>query len=280
MGLVKNLWRGFAGGADLNRQQTLRFILEDIQVQVRLPYSNVDSEQPPRLVNYSYKTPGWFESNMHQQRQHYYVHLQSRCWFYLFPLLRFGDGEQGHLFCSLWLKRVPADVNALDRQQLVDYVIEEHNEHYNADYEPDTPYSHGKGINTEIRLKTRAEAELAASRGSPHRLENLEKYTAIAIENHGFPSLTPASIIQLHGQHWVYYQDKRRQDSPDGEDFYCLPLDSRYYFAISFQLYAPSYGNKRWLKHAKATQQMVLDSLKVSPADNTADNLLVHTNDK
>lgn len=280
MGLVKNVWQGFAGGPDLNRQQTHRFLLEDIQVQVRMPHSNVETIASPRLVNFPYKTPGWFESNMEQQRQHFYVHLNTECWFYLAPVLRFDDGELGHLFCSLWLKRVPDGINALDRQQLAQCVIEEHNEHYNAAVQPETPYNHGKGINTEIRQDTRAEAELAASRGSPYRLDNLEKFTAIAINSHGYSPLAPASIISLHGQDWVFYQDKRRPDFPNGADFYCLPLDNSYYFAISFQYTVCQSGNTRWLKHAKATQQMVLDSLKVSPVDITADNLLVHTSEK
>ena len=71
MGLVKNVWQGFAGGPDSHRQQTQRFLLEDIQVQIRLPHSNVETIASPRHVNFPYKTPGWFERNMEQQRQHY-----------------------------------------------------------------------------------------------------------------------------------------------------------------------------------------------------------------
>lgn len=277
MGLVKNIWRGFAGGPDLNRLQTHRFLLEDIQVQVRLPHSNVETIASQRHVNFPYKTPGWFERNMEQQRQHYYVHLQTRCWFYMFPLLRFGDGELGHLFCSLWLKRVSSDVNALDRQQLADYLIREYDEHYNADVTPDDPCEQARGVNTRTRQKIRAEAELAASRGSTSRLDNLEKHIALSIN---YPPLEPAKIITMHSMEWVSYVDKPFPASLRGVDYYCLPLSEQFCFAISFTLYAPGYGNKRWLKHAKATQQMVLDSLKVSPADNTADNLLVHINDK
>ena len=80
----------------------------------------------------------------------------------------------------------------------------------------------------------------------------------------------------MHGMEWVSYVDKPFPASLRGVDYYCLPLSEQFCFAISFTLYAPGYGNKRWLKHAKATQQMVLDSLKVSPVDNTADNLLTN----
>lgn len=273
MGLIKNVWQGFAGGPDLNHQQTLRFILENAQVQVRLPYSNIETIESPRLVNFPFKTPGWFESNMKQQKQHFYVHLQTRCWFYLFPLLRFGDGEQGHLFCSLWLKRVSSDVNALDRQQLADYVIREYDEHYNAEIIPDDPCEQAKGVNTRTIQKIRAEAELSASRGSTYRLDNIEKEIALSLN---YPPLKPAKIIAMNGQDWVFYQERRSPGGGCNVDCYCLPLSEQYYLIIDFDLYAPSFGNKRWLKHAKATQQMVLDSLKVSPVDNTADNLLTN----
>lgn len=271
MGLVKNIWRGFAGGADHSRQQTLQFLLEDTQVQICLPYSNVETEKPPRVVNYPYKTPGWFERNMEQQRQHCYVHLQSRCWFYLFPLLRFDDGQQGRLFCSLRLKRVPPGVNALDRQQLADYVIQEYDEHYNADVMPDAPCEQARGVNTQTRQKLRAEAELAASRGSTYRLDNLEDMMELAIN---YPPLEPARIITMDGQDWVFYQDRYFPGGDCHIDCYCLPLSEQYYLIIDFDLYAPSYGNKRWLKHAKATQKMVLDSLSIGSVDNTTDNLL------
>lgn len=279
MGLVKNLWRGFAGGADHSRQQTLRFILEDIQVQVRLPYSNIETEESARVVNYPFHQKNWFDNNAKQRNQHCFVHLHTECWYYMASIFRFADGELGNMFCRLWLKKVPEGINALDRQQLAQHVINEHHEHYNAPVQPDIPYNHCKGLNTEIRQRVQAEAELAASRGSPHRLENLEEYTAIAIESQGYSALAPASIISLHGQDWVYYQDKQFLDSPNGADFYCLPLDDQHYFAISFRYTVYQSEKKRWLKHAKATQQMVLDSLKVSQIDNTADNLLVHTDD-
>ena len=277
MGLINNLWRGFAGGADLNRQKTLRFLLEDTQVQIRLPYSNVETEEQLRIVNYPYKTLGWFENHMEQQRQHHFVHLQTRCWFYLFPLLRFDDGQQGRLFCSLRLKRVPTGVNVLDRQQLANYVIQEYDEHYNANVMPDDPCEQARGVNTQTRQKLRAEAELAASRGATYRLDNLERMIALAIN---YPPLEPAQIIAINGQDWVFYQDRYFPGGDCHIDCYCLPLSEQYYLTIDFDLYAPSYGNKRWLKHAKATQQMILDSLIVSPVDVAADNLLVHTSDQ
>ena len=275
-----NWLRGFAGGPDLSRQQTHRFLLEDLQVQVRLPYSNVETEEPPRVVNFPFKTKGWFESHMKQLRQHYYVPIHTECWYYMAPVLRFADGELGHVFCSFWLKKVPDCINALDRRRLAEYVITEHDQHYNAAVQPEIPYNHGKGLNTKIRQDTRTDAELAASRGSTYTLDNLDKFIEIAINSHGYPPLAPASIISLHGQDWVFYQDKHFSESPSGADFYCLPLDNRYYFAIGFQYTVCQSGKKRWLKHAKATQQMILDSLIVSPVDVAADNLLVHTSDQ
>lgn len=282
MGLLKNVWQGFAGGPDVNRQQTLKFLLEDNQVQVRLPYSNIATVEPPRVINFPYKNSGWFEENATQRKQHHCIHLYTECWYYMAPVLRFADGELGNLFCRLWLKRVPEGVNALDRQQLAEYVIAEHDHHYNAvvelntEVEPGAPYDHGRGINTEIRQEALADAELRASRGSTHMLEHLEDEIESRIKSYGHPPLAPASIISLHGQDWVFYQDKQFQDSPDGADFYCLPLDDKYYFAISFKYTICQSGKMRWWKHAKATQQMVLDSLKVSPLDNTVDNLLTN----
>ena len=45
--LIKAFWRGFVGGPDFNRDINHRFILEDKQLTIKVPSSNVVAEYRP-----------------------------------------------------------------------------------------------------------------------------------------------------------------------------------------------------------------------------------------
>jgi len=48
MGLLKNLWRGFKGGPDFTQCSEVTANLEDIQLTLNLPVSNIETIEPPR----------------------------------------------------------------------------------------------------------------------------------------------------------------------------------------------------------------------------------------
>lgn len=256
---LKNWWQGFAGGPDFNQLHKLSFLLEEYSVQLTLPYSNIASNEPAKQVNYPFRADGWFEQHQQQKDQHRFVPIYTQGWCYLAPLLRVDGGEYGWLWLNVWLKKVPDHLDALDRQALAKYVINEHDQHYNSK----AIAEYGLGRNTEIETELKEYAELRASRGSPFTEERYHDELQARINNYGYPSLQPAKLVTLQGFEWVFYQEKYNRH-PTRTDFYCLPLNSQFYLAIGFKHRVDNASEKAWQKDAEKAQQKILGNVKVS----------------
>lgn len=263
MQLVKHLWQGFAGGPDFSRLQKLTFQLDEFQLDVTLPYSNIAAAEPPRLLNIPFRSEGWFEQHAKQQMHNHQVHIHTEGWCYLAPLQRGENSEYGVLWLQLALQKTPDGINALNRQHLADYVIAAYEAHYNSDTIGPDGNCHGLGWNTRQRLQLKHEAEAAAARGSTGRLERLAEDCKLQIGRFGYPSLAPAKVISLHGFDWVFYQERKGQDATHS-DIYCLPLDEHFYLTIKFTHRIDKATEAAWQKHAKKAQQQILDALNVS----------------
>lgn len=263
MQLVKHLWQGFSGGPDFNRLQKLSFQLEEFQLDLSLPYSNIAADEPLRMLNLPFRVNGWFEQHAKQDMHNFQVHIHTEGWCYLAPVLRGENSEYGVLWLQLALKKSPDTINALNRQQLADYVIAHYDAHYNADTIGPDGNCHGLGWNTRQRLKLMQEAEAAAARGSTGRLEKLEEHYQQQIERFGYPGLQPAKVISMHGFEWVFYQERKGEQATH-TDVYCLPLDKHYYLTISFQHRVDQSDENAWQKHAHKAEQDIMNALKVS----------------
>ncbi|MBU1311159.1 MAG: hypothetical protein KKE30_16675 [Gammaproteobacteria bacterium] len=259
---LKNWWQGFAGGPDFNRQQKLSFLLEEYSVQLTLPYSNIASAEPPKQVNYPFRSNSWFEQHQQQKDQHKYVPIHTEGWCYLAPLLRFDGGEYGWLWLNVWLKTVPDGVDALDRQALAKNVINEHDQHYNS-AAIGAEGDYGLGRNTEIESELKEYAELRASRGSPFTEERYRDELQGRINNYGFPPLQPAKLITLQGFEWVFYQEKYDRH-PTRTDLYCLPLSCTFYLVIGFKHRVDNASEKSWQKDAENVQRKIMEQVNVS----------------
>jgi hypothetical protein len=259
---LKNWWQGFAGGPDFNRLQKLSFLLEEFSLQLTLPYSNISSDEPPKQVNYPFRSNGWFEQHQQQKDQHKYVPIHTEGWCYLAPLLRFDGGEYGWLWLNIWLKKVPEGIDALDRHTLAQHVIDEHDQHYNS-AAIGAEGQYGLGRNTEIESELKEYAELRASRGSPFTEERYRDELQGRINNYGYPQLQPAKLVTLQGFEWVFYQEKYDRH-PTRTDFYCLPLSSKFYLTIGFKHRVDNAGEKSWQKDAENAQQRILNNVNVS----------------
>ena len=262
MQLLKNWWRGFAGGPDFNRSQKLHFLLDEYSIQFTLPYSNIASYEPPKQINYPFRSANWFEQHKQQKNQHKFVPIHTAGWCYLAPVQRFEGSEYGWLWLNIWLKRVPEGVNALDRKALALHVINEHEQHYNAK-EIGAKDEYGRGRNTAIELELKEYAELRASRGSPFSAERYADELQCRINSHGYPKLQPAKLITLQGAEWVFYQEKYSRH-PTRTDFYCLPLSSEFYLVVGFTHRVDNAGEKSWQTDAENAQQKILQQLNVS----------------
>ncbi len=259
MALVKNCFRGFAGGPDFNTQQAITFLLEDVEFRLKLPVSNIVTEEPPRDINHPFRRKGWFEENLEQHRQHLYAHVYTEIWYYLPPVTIMPDSEYGQLSLSIWLKRVPAGVNALDREALAATVSAEYDQHYNSPTIGEAD-QHGIGVNTKIRKKVAAQS---AARTEPFSDAFFAREVELRIESYGAPPIAPAEVVSLHGEDWVFYREDNPKRTRYRQDFYCLPLDERYYLQLGFTHRVDRSDKKAWQKHANQAQQRIMDSISV-----------------
>ncbi|WDE07936.1 hypothetical protein SG34_014215 [Thalassomonas viridans] len=263
--LLKGYWRGFIGGPDFNNQHTLHFILEDQQLSINLPQTNVVSVEPPRPVNFPYKSKDWFDSHKKQQQHNSWVHINTMLWMYL-PVISFSPGsEYGMLSCSLWVKRIPATANITpyNREELARFVIDEYDNFHNGEIDE----SLGAGINTQIKKDFEKQS---AAMASPFTGDDFIKYLNMDIASRGHPPIPPARIVSFNNIQWVFYQEVRT-NSLSRKDYYCLPLDEQHYLVCRFNhRVSLSNKHKKWRDHALASQLQIMNSITLTPVEKTS----------
>ncbi|WP_281557668.1 hypothetical protein [Thalassomonas sp. RHCl1] len=262
MHLLKGYWRGFVGGPDFNDQQTLQFILEDHQLSINLPQSNLITEEPPRPVNFPYKSEGWFDSHKEQQQHNSWVHINTALWMYL-PVISFTpSSEYGMLGCSLWIKRLPAGakIDPFNLKALARFVIDEYDSFHNGDIDENL----AAGRNTQIKRDLEKES---AARSTPYSEERFAEALKLDIECHGQPPIPPAKIVNFDNHQWVFYQEVRA-NSRSRKDYYCLGLDQQHYLVCRFT-HRVDLGSKhkKWRDHAFAAQEKIIKSIALTPIE-------------
>lgn len=264
MALIKNCMRGFSGGPDFASQRNVTFQLENVDFLIGLPVSNIVTEEPPRDINFPFQQRGWFEQNQEQHRQHKHVHVYTEIWVYLPVITVAPDSEYGQLTLSVWLKRTPESVNALDLKALGAVLTSEYDQHYNS---PTVggPGEHGIGLNTEIRNEISAQS---LARATPFSDERHAEEVRLSIEAFGAPPIAPAKTVSINGLEWVFYceDNPNPERTRSREDFFCLPLDERFYLQLRFKHRVDRSDKKAWQKHANQAQQRIMESVTVKRA--------------
>ena len=245
--LIKTYCRGFVGGPDFNRNINHRFILEDKQLTIKVPDSNVVVGSNPNKVNFPHTSNRWFTKHLEVDDQHHFVHMMAENWMYMPPIVLFPSSEYGILSCELRIKQVN-HINVLDKAALSHYVTQAYADYH---YGPD-------GVNTELR---RRKVEESSKMAMPYDPEELEEQVAISIELHGRQPLAPAIIKSFNQLSWVFYRETRNNDN-SYLDFYCLPLSEHSFLEIEFshQVDRPN-KLKKWAKHALASQERIIASI-------------------
>ena len=152
MGMIKNFWRGFRGGPDFTETNNFNASFESIQFSVSLPYSNINTEEPPRPIHFPFLKSNWFDEQSKQSRQHHYVHVDTQLWYYVPSAIYLPNGELGVLSLTITIKRIPEnkEINTTDLDDLGTLLIAEYNDHYNSPIIGGRE-DHCLGLNTEIR---------------------------------------------------------------------------------------------------------------------------------
>ena len=104
--LIKAYWRGFVAGPDLNHCITRRFKLEDKQLSINIPDSNVVASPSTTDKPYPHTSLSWFNQHAEIEMQHKYVHVYTKNWMYMPPIAIFPSSEYGILSCQLRIKQV------------------------------------------------------------------------------------------------------------------------------------------------------------------------------
>ncbi|MCI2282171.1 hypothetical protein L3081_00610 [Colwellia sp. MSW7] len=245
--LIKAYWRGFVGGPDLHHSITRRFLLEDKQLSINIPDSNIVALPNADDKYYPHTSLTWFNEHAKVYDQHKYVHVYTKNWMYMPPIALFPSSEYGMLSCQLRIKQLN-HINVLDKVALSHYVTQAYIDYH---YGPD-------GTNTELR---RRKVERSSQRASPWTPEELEEQVAISIDLQGRQPLAPAIIKSFNQTDWIFYSEVRN-NSHSHNDFYCLPLSENSFLEVEFAHRVDlSHKYKKWAKHALESQERIIASV-------------------
>ena len=245
--LIKGYWRGFVGGPDFTREISHRFILEDKQLTIKVPDSNVVAAPSPVDVSFPHSSIDWFTKHAKKYHQHCYVHMMTENWMYMPPIALLPSSEYGMLSCQLRIKQT-THINVLDYALLSHYVTQAYDDYH---YGPD-------GINTELRKNVVERFRRSSCSWSQEEIEEeVEEY----IELQGRQSLAPAIIKSLNQTDWIFYSEVRN-NSHYHNDFYCLPLSKHSFLEVEFAHRVDrSDKYKKWKKDALAAQERIISSV-------------------
>ncbi|GAA3928641.1 hypothetical protein [Litoribacillus peritrichatus] len=262
MKVIKSLLRGFRGGPDFTETHTINTSFDDINFSISLPYTNVDTQEKPRNIQFPISKQNWFESNCTQSRQHHYVPISTQMWMYV-PSVKYTlNGELGVLFCSSQIKKVPKDkeIDAFNLDALGTHLLEEYDQHYNSPV-IGGPEDHGQGLNTEIRQKVDL---LSESLGSPFSKSEYDRELRLRMEAMGFPPLSPYKVVSIKNRQWVYYSEPQ-VNSLSKDNMYCFPLSNEFYLCLQFR-YRVDINDKfkLWKDHAEAAENRIMESVKLT----------------
>ena len=258
MGLLKNLRRRFRGGPDFNLCQEVTAVLEDTQLTLSLPASNVEAVEVPRNINFPYRQPGWFENNVRQSRQHHYVQIATHNWCFMPKGIASFFSELGMFSLSIQVKKILSEkMNAMELDVLGKYVVDEYDEYYNS---PNYSEYSSLGTNTKIIKETQNDCR----RNHPSfSEERITEQVALCLESRGYPPISPHRIKLIGKRRWVYYTEPD-SCSIDRDNMYCFPMDESFYLCFNFR-YRVDISNKfkLWKSAAEAAEKRIMESVRI-----------------
>jgi hypothetical protein len=261
--LVKAYWRGFAGGPDFTCSIQHRFILEDKQLTIGLPESNLMVAPSHIKSNFPHSSSRWFSQHAQINRQHAFVHMITKNWMYVPPIAIAPSSEYGMLSCQVRIKQIN-EINVLDKAALGQFIIQACDNYNNG---PD-------GSNTQINKEV--EEQFRRSSCTWTR-EEIEAEISIAIELNGEAPLAPAITKSFNQLTWVFYQEPEN-NSYSHQDYYCLPLSKNSFLEVKFNHRVDlSHKHKKWAKPALEAQERIMASIYLDDLPLTQDQRVEHS---
>jgi len=264
--IIKGFWRGFIGGPNSNQEITHRFILENQQLTIIIPDSNVAVAPSIVDVHFPYDSSSWFEQHKKSYDQHQFVRVITKNWMYIPVIAILPSCEYGMLSCQVRIKQTNK-INVLDKPALANFVIQEYDNYHNGP----------EGRNTKLAQQI---TEQSSKMAVPFEPEELKEEIAGWIENGGQPPIPDATIKTINQSEWIFYQEVRN-NSLSRSDFHCLALSSTCFLEVEFTHRVDrSDKHKKWKKHALASQERIMASITLADIPVEQDNLLTENTTK
>lgn len=247
---------GFKGGPDFNLNRTLRVTLNDIELELSIPDSNIAQGEDIHAPKILLEQEGWFEQHCSQLANHYFFPMAARRWVYIGPFRKVLREPFGSLLFNCWLKRenseksIPiVDLNTLQKSICWEY------EKY---FEVDEPGALLRGKNR----KARQQAD--SIYGKSHWQNSVgeeQKKIFLEQETQELPSVFDE--IKFGMQNWLCYSLKKEPNYPTRH--YCQPLEKQFYIDIFFQhvIDQPKYYNV-WRDHAEEAEQRIMQMIRLN----------------
>jgi len=268
---IKDFLRGFVGGPDFSGSIKHRFILENKELTINIPNSNIAVLPSKVDISFPHTSTTWFKQHVEESYdQHLYVHMLTKNWMYVPVVSILPSSEYGMLTCQLRIKQTDK-INVLNKQALAEFVIKEYDNYHNG---PD-------GQNTKLRKQvTQRFNKSSVIRTLEELKEDTEQEIAEYIELHGYQKLPQPKIQEFNNREWIFYQEVRN-NRLSRHDYYCFPLSSTSFLEIKFNHNVDrSDKHKKWKKHALASQERIMASITLADIPVEQDNLLAEHNVK
>ena len=261
--LSKAYCRGFAGGPDFTRTIQHRFILENKQLTIDLPESNLVLAPSHIKVNFPHSSKRWFTQHVEIEQQHYFVPMVTKNWMYIPPISIAPSSEYGMLSCQFRIKQIN-EINVLDEAVLGLFVTQSYDNYHNSP----------EGKNTEIRQEVEEQFKRSSCTWTR---EEIETEISEHIELQGRPTLAPTIIKTFNQLSWLFYREIQN-NSLYHKDYYCLPLSQHSFLEVEFcHRVDRSHKHKKWSKSALESQEKIMASIYLDDLPSSQDLQVEHS---
>jgi hypothetical protein len=251
--------KGYTGGPDFSKLETLRFDLEGNDLSITIPATNIALPRGEISVNIPFRSPGWFDKHCRQMWNHFYARVFGESWAYVGPFWKaFPDPTFGVLSLSLDIKRVLPGM-ALEMNNL-DTLAEAIHRDYEWYFEEEEPGDYGRGGNR----KARQEVEEEYNNRHPSVPEERKRERKEALLKHYLRELPTQFETRRYGdQAWLHYALEREPTYPT--HYYCQPLADHYYLYVkfSYRIDLSDYFHL-WQADAEAAEQRIIEMVKLT----------------
>ena len=223
MGLFKNLRRGYRGGPDFAHCEQITRLLENWQLQLTVPCTNVAAAPSKFLPQYPFKQPGWYEE--HSKADIFidktYIHLNTELWYYVRPLTLHPENFNNQHTLSVQLRRIDSEppVDIFDLEQLGDFFCAQYERNYAKKLNPRLE----EDRSTTLKYKPRTTEE--------EMQEIIERRFGSLLR----PPASSFTVQHFNKEPWLVFYEPEHRLYNRPENVYVRPLEDNFVVCMRFR---------------------------------------------